>query len=64
MRKFRDVDIFGQPLPGFTLKGRKLIRTRLGSVCTIFIALLTFAFGLLKLQHLLERRSPIITQQK
>ena len=53
-------DIFGAPVPSFSLGGRTMVNTRAGASVSIGILTLLLIFGLLKLQHLLERKNPII----
>ena len=45
----KKLDIFGAPTPGFNLKGKEVITTSCGSLVSIIIYSLTFAFSLLKL---------------
>ena len=53
-------DIFGKQVPSFSLGGRTEVRTKSGAILTIIILSLTLVFGLVKLQHLLERKNPLI----
>ena len=53
-------DIFGKHVPSFSLGGRTEVRTKSGAILTIIILSLTLVFGLVKLQHLLERKNPLI----
>ena len=57
---FLDFDIFGSPIPTFTIAGHSKVRTVAGSCASIMIFALTLVFGLLKLQHLLLRKNPLI----
>ena len=55
LKKF---DIFEVPLPTFTLKGQRQINTSCGAIASVVILMLTLAYGLLKLQDLVERKNP------
>ena len=57
---FRNIDIFGKPVPSFNLDGKDTIKTTIGACMTLIIVILTLAFGLLKMRHLFERKNPII----
>ena len=58
MKRF---DMFAEHVPTFTLRGKETIRTGTGSFCSIIIIVLTFMFGLVKLEHLIEKKNPMIT---
>ena len=60
----RRQDIFKQKIPAFSLEGRTSVETTVGALCSILIIALTFAFGLLKLQHLVDRKNPLITRTR
>ena len=63
MPKFlKNADMFGAPIPNFNLRGRAEVKTSCGACISIVIFMLTFLFGVLKLQHLLTRKNPLITQ--
>ena len=57
---FRNIDIFGKPVPSFNLDGKDTIKTTIGACMTLMILILTLAFGLLKMKDLFERKNPII----
>ena len=54
------LDIFSGAVPSFNIGGKTSVPTSAGAMCSIVIFLLTFAFGLLKMQDLLSRKNPII----
>ena len=56
-----DIDIFGAQIPTFNMMGRKNVTTSCGACASILILTVTFAFGLVKLQHLNERKNPAIS---
>ena len=60
MNKFLDLDIFAVEVPSFTLEGRTQVRTATGAMCSILVFILTFAFALLKLEHMLIHKNPTI----
>ena len=43
------MDKFGKPMPTFNIGGKTVIQTLVGGLCSFFILLITFVFGLLKL---------------
>ena len=55
------MDLFSEPVPTFNIAGKTSVQTRLGIFCSLLIFILTFAFSLLKLQHLIERKNPDLT---
>ena len=61
MQILKRLDIFDRQVPAFSIGGKNSVSTWTGTSCTVFIFTLTFAFGLVKLQHLLERKNPIVT---
>ena len=48
-------------MPSFNVKGEVAVRTVVSSLCSLIIYSLTFAFGLVKLQHLVEHKNPFLT---
>ena len=54
------LDIFGEPVPQFGIDGETMVRTKTGATCSMVIFMLTFAFGLLKLQALVDRKNPFV----
>ena len=61
----KSVDLFGAQVPNFNIGGRYLIKTWTGSLFSIVIMLLRFIFGLLKLDHLAQRKNPtVITSEE
>ena len=64
MNLLKRLDLFSESLPSFTLQGERNVRTVSGSLCSILILALTFIFGLLKFEHLLERKNPTIVSNE
>ena len=58
---FRNIDIFGAPVPSFNIGGQKTVKTAVGASISIIIMILVLAFGLLKMRDLYERKNPLIT---
>ena len=56
----REIDMFGQTVPTFNIGGKEQVKTSIGAIASILIFFLTFAFGLIKLEHLAERKNPTI----
>ena len=54
------LDMFGEPLPMFNIKGKSDVRTHCGGCLSIAIIFSTVAFALTKLEHLLERHNPTV----
>ena len=54
-------DMFGQLMPTFNIRGKSKKQTPAGACCSILILMLTFVFGLLKLEHMLKRKNSAIT---
>ena len=51
-------DTFGEPVPGFNVKGQDMVTTRIGGVVTVIIAFLVFLYASLKFTHLTTRYNP------
>ena len=58
----KNLDVFSNSLPSFNIDGKTKVNTWMGAVCSIIIFILTSAFGLLKLQHLVTRRNPAMSE--
>ena len=57
----KKIDLFGEALPQFNLKGENQIRTCCGGFVSIIMVTATLLFGLLKIKHLLSRQNPAVT---
>ena len=57
---FRGIDVFGQSLPTFILKGKDKVQTRAGGVVTILIFMIVLMYAAFKFSHLLTRHKPIM----
>ena len=53
-------DIFGSKVPTFNIDGEDDVKTVTGGLLSLIIMMLTGIFGILKMQHLLERMHPEI----
>ena len=58
----KNLDVFSNSLPSFNIRGKTSVTTWMGAGCSIIIFLIGFTFGLLKLQHLIERRNPALSE--
>ena len=58
----KKIDIFGGQVPSFNIHGQKTIQTIPGAIATIVIAILTLSFGILKFEHLVRRKNPVINE--
>ena len=54
------MDMFGEPLPTFNIKGQSDVRTHCGGCLSILVILTAIAFAIVKLQHLLEKHNPTV----
>ena len=52
--------MFGKRVPEINIQGQSEINTSFGAFVTITIIALTISFGLVKLEHLLQRKNPVI----
>ena len=60
LKTLKKIDIFGAPIPTLNLRGERSVNTAVGSMVSILVFTTTLLFGLLKLQHLIERKNPTI----
>ena len=56
----KDLDLFKEPVPAFSIHGKGAVKTWVGACCSSIIIVLTVAFGLLKLQHMVDRKNPVL----
>ena len=56
----KKIDIFGEPLQAFNLKGETVITTLTGGISTFIILIIFIAYGSLKAIHLKEKKNPDI----
>ena len=56
------IDIFGQSLPTFNLKGETTVPTLTGGLCTFLIICVFLTYGSLKFVHLIEKHNPQFSQ--
>ena len=52
--------MFAEPVPGFNIAGKYGAGTLLGSVCSLFLIIIVTLYGLIKLDHLLNKHNPTI----
>ena len=53
--------MFGAQLPKVNVQGSEVAKTKTGGLMSFFVMSLTFLFAVHKLQHLLERKNPLIS---
>ena len=58
----KKIDIFGQPLPTFNLKGETAIPTLTGGIVTFLILIVFLAYSCLKFLHLINKHNPTIIE--
>ena len=46
---FRNIDIFGEPVPSFNIDGKTTVKTAIGACISLVIMMLALSFGLLKM---------------
>ena len=56
----KNIDMFGAAVPGINMRGKTELNTSCGAIISMLIIILTLSFGLLKLEHLMERKNPLI----
>lgn len=54
------MDMFGEPLPTFNIKGESDVRTHCGGCLSIIIIYIMILFATLKMQHLLLKHNPSV----
>ena len=52
LKFFNQYDIYGQLVPGFSLKGKNTIKTNLGSVLTLCSLVIVLIYVVSKMQHI------------
>ena len=57
----KELDIFGNSVSSFNIGGQTVVKTVTGAFVTLTMYTLMFAFTTLKLEHLIERKNPIIS---
>ena len=60
LKKIKNIDFFGAPVPTFNIGGKTNVPTWLGSIISILILGMTFMFGLIKIEHMAIRKNPEI----
>jgi hypothetical protein len=56
----KKIDVFGQEVPSFNIKGQTKINTIFGGTITVLIILTTFAYAILQSVKLLGKKNPTI----
>ena len=59
---FRSIDMFGQQVPSFNLKGQGFVNTVLGGVCTGVIILIVMLFATFKIRMLINKENPVMSE--
>ena len=62
LEKVRNFDMFGSELPKFNINGKKKVTTLTGAFVSIVILAMTLMFSLLKLEHMINRKNPLISR--
>jgi len=61
---FDRLDVFGAPVPSFTLKGRSHQGTSIGCVVTILFAVLVISFSTFKFIRLMTHSNPQLSESR
>ena len=56
----REIDIFGQKIPTFNIKGKDRVQTAIGGILTALIISVTIGYAISKLHDLIIRADPNI----
>ena len=60
----KNLDMFGKKVPQINIRGQTVIKSSIGACLSIITVALTFSFGLLKLEHLVLSKNPLINTYK
>ena len=55
---FKKMDVFGEKLPGFNLKGKDRVPTIVGGFCTLILLVTLLLYGTLKMTSLITKEQP------
>ena len=58
----RGVDMFGQEVPGFRIKGQRSVNTVLGGILSSIVILITLLFAGLKMVQLVNKNNPVMSE--
>ena len=56
------LDIFGEPLPSFNVKGQSYVHTLVGGIMTILLVGTVLLYATIQLINLMNRRNPTMSQ--
>ena len=56
------IDIFGQDLPGFNLKGTSTVHTMTGGLFTFIVVIISLVYGTIKLLQLVDKHNPNVSE--
>ena len=62
LSSFKRIDLFGAAIPQFNLQGKDEVRTATGGFFSLLVIITSLMFAILKLEHLLSRKSPNIVK--
>ena len=54
--------MFGQQVPGFNLKGQEIVNTVLGGLCTGIIISIVMIFATFKINMLINKENPVMSE--
>ena len=54
-------DSFGEPVPGFNIKGQDSVKTRIGGVLTLIISATVLLYAVVKFTHLYTKHNPLFS---
>ena len=60
--QFKKIDLFGISVPQLNVRGKSSVPTITGGLVSLVVIVVTFMFGLLKLEHMMRKKSPNISK--
>ena len=54
-------DAFGEPVPGFNVKGQNTVTSRTGGMITLLISIVVILYAAVKFVHLYTRHNPLLS---
>ena len=60
----KQFDSFGAPMPSFNMGGETKVMTSIGACISLIFKILILIFGMIKLEHLLNRKNPTLNTNK
>ena len=58
----KQIDLFGIPVPAFSIKNEQKIATKTGGLATLITICIMLLYGVGKMRQVIQRENPLITQ--